>query len=90
MYSIWNDETLDWLILFIFFIIWSYGVFLVIRGTIKKSRWGIPIFPRYCSECGAKFPFFIKSESLKQSLYGWRNCQSCGAECDQWGNLTKN
>jgi hypothetical protein len=63
------------------------GAILVVIGTVRKNRWGIPFSsPNHCPNCGnpLKRPRRIP-KTLSQSLWGGITCDECGMDIDKWG-----
>ncbi|WP_260703859.1 hypothetical protein [Edaphobacter flagellatus] len=74
--------------IFLFFVMLCVlvaGLVLLVRGTVKKSKWGINIQAVACPRCHAALPQIRKPTSFKQAMWGGSSCQSCGAELDKWG-----
>jgi len=61
------------------------GTFLVIHGTIFRTRWGINTAMQVqCPRCGhvrggARIP-----RNFRQAMWGGGTCPECGLEVDKW------
>ena len=62
------------------------GLFLIIRGTIRRDKWGINTGRPECSKCGEPASLAPRvPKSWRQALWGGWNCKECGCEMDKWG-----
>jgi hypothetical protein len=63
----------------------AVGMFLVIHGTIFKTRWGINLTPRIeCPRCHAARGTVRIPRNRSQALWGGGICERCGLEVDKW------
>ena len=58
---------------------------VLVRGTLRQTKWGINLKATYCPRCGEKIPFAGKPTSLHQFLWGGWTCPKCGCEVGKWG-----
>jgi hypothetical protein len=62
------------------------GLFLIIRGTIRKDGFGINTGRPDCPKCGEPVSLAPRvPKSLRQALWGGWTCKECGCEMDKWG-----
>ena len=61
------------------------GTVAVVRGTIKKSNWGINFGRVRCPRCGTAQPLVRKPANVRQATWGGTTCPGCGLELDKWG-----
>lgn len=52
----------------------------------RRGRWAAIFDRSRCSGCGEKAPVFRMPRSLRQALRSGWTCESCGLECDKWGD----
>jgi hypothetical protein len=69
----------------------TVGMFLVIYGTIFKTRWGINTASQIkCPRCGKVRGQFRTPRNLRQALWGGGTCDQCGLEVDKWNRPISN
>jgi hypothetical protein len=73
------------LISFIFPLVTSLVVALLIYGSFARNKWGINIARVACPGCKAELPRLRMPTSLKQALWGGYTCPACHCELDKWG-----
>jgi hypothetical protein len=62
------------------------GLFLIVRGTIRKDGFGINTGRPDCPKCGEPVSLAPRvPKSLRQALWGGWTCKECGCEMDKWG-----
>jgi hypothetical protein len=60
-------------------------IFLIIRGSIHKTRWGINFgWSGECPACHNHRSFFRIPQNSRQCLWGGGTCNRCGLEVDKW------
>jgi hypothetical protein len=62
---------------------------LVIRGSIRKGRWGANLNPVNCPRCNQLMPTLRKPKSVSQAMWGGWTCEQCGCAMDKWGREIK-
>jgi hypothetical protein len=60
-------------------------IVILIRGTVKKTKFGVNLERTACPSCGEPMPAFRKPANSRQALWGGWTCAKCGAELDKWG-----
>ena len=73
------------LILFVFPLVTSLVVAMLIYGTVVRNKWGVNTGTVTCPGCHTPQRFFRKPTSLKQALWGGHSCPNCHRELDKWG-----
>jgi hypothetical protein len=64
----------------------AIGSALIVRDTLRgRGRWGIPLQPAHCPECGRPAVGLRWPRNIRQWLWGGWTCKECGLECDKWG-----
>jgi hypothetical protein len=62
------------------------GIFLIVRGTIRKDGFGINTGRPDCPKCGEPVSLAPRvPKSWRQALWGGWTCKECGCEMDKWG-----
>lgn len=61
--------------------------FIIIGGTVSKSRWGINFkTPDACPTCAAAIPKGPRIPvDAEEALWGGWTCKACGQKLDKWG-----
>ena len=61
------------------------GVFLIIIGTVMKTRFGVNLGGARCSECDTPAPGARSPQDVYEMLWGGWTCHECGQKNDKWG-----
>jgi len=71
------------------FLVLSAGIIalivILIRGTVKKTKFGVNLDRSACPNCGEPMPAFRKPANSRQAFWGGWTCAKCGTELDKWG-----
>ena len=60
-------------------------IFFLVRGTQRKTDFGINLSPpKACPGCGAPLPSIRTPASVREAMWGGWTC-ACGLELDKWG-----
>ncbi len=77
------------MITYLFIFLLLIPLFLVIIGTVTKSKWGINIkgifIPIKCPNCGKELPRVRFPGSTEEVKWGGSTCPNCKTKVDKWG-----
>ena len=66
------------------------GVVLVAREAARRRGSWWAVFDRSrCRGCGEPSPIYRWPQGVSQAVLGGWTCQSCGLECDRWGEARR-
>ena len=60
--------------------------YLARKASRRRGRWTALFERSRCAGCGEPAPVFRLPRSLRQAIRVRRTCESCGLECDAWGD----
>lgn len=73
-------------ILIVIFLLLPLLLFLIVKDTSNKDKWGINTEKIYCPVCNIEIDYFRKPKNIRQLLWGGYTCKNCHTEIDKWGN----